>query len=105
MSVLATYISDEVYTTTRNQMLTHKRPIAWIVQWWPDQSNLIVVHYFVLVSTVIHTLAAWTTKWVCQDTKFYFSRVMIIESQLSFINLRYICTALGACVCVCMCTA
>ena len=51
MSVLATYIPDEVYTTTRNQMLTPKRLIASIVQWWPDQSNLIVVHCFVLVST------------------------------------------------------
>ena len=61
MSVLATYIPDEVYTTTRNQILTRERPMLGLcMQWWPDQSNLIVVHCFVRVSTVIHTLAAWT---------------------------------------------
>ena len=55
MSVLATYTPDEVYTTTRNQMLPCERPIAWIVQWWPDQSNLIGVHCFVLVSTDLYS--------------------------------------------------
>ena len=69
MSVLATYIPDEVYTATRNQMLTPKRPIASIVQWWPDQSNLIVVHCFVLVSTDSYSSCmdlhlSILTKWV-----------------------------------------